>query len=238
MFITELKTDARELIKKNAPKIFIISVIFVSLTSLLTQFQFLMLNLESAFDQFYQYLSAGIPPGLDLLFSGIDPTGAALAVALWLILPIIEVGYLNYCMRINRKLNVDYKDILDGFLVFAKIILIRLITSSLVALGIIFFIFPGLVLHYMFRQSYYILLDASEKNVFRCIRESMTLMSGKKLDLFLIDLSFIGWDILSYIIYYSIPAPFFFPIVSVWLTPYKGIVRAAYYDKLIGNLMV
>lgn len=58
------------------------------------------------------------------------------------------------------------------------------------------------------------------------ISESRKLMDGHKGELFLLDLSFIGWAILA-----TIPLGLGWP----WLTPYYQATKANYYRQLAGD---
>lgn len=49
-------------------------------------------------------------------------------------------------------------------------------------------------------------------------------MRGHKWELFVLDLSFLGWMLLS-----ALFAP-----VSIWLDPYRAITNANYYNRLVG----
>ena len=60
-----------------------------------------------------------------------------------------------------------------------------------------------------------------EMGIMECIRESKRLMRGHKAELFVLDLSFIGWALLSII-----------PFVSVYTLPYTESTYALYYDQL------
>ena len=58
--------------------------------------------------------------------------------------------------------------------------------------------------------------------VMDCIRESKRLMYGRKGELFILDLSFLGWCLLTII-----------PFASVYVTPYIQTTRAGYYLAVI-----
>jgi len=224
--------------RDNAPKFFIISIIFIVIGTLMSELQFRLPGTSKAYDQLVQQITSGGQLSLDPLYSDLRPPGFALAFLLWLMRPVIDVGYMSCCLKTARGQGGNYKDLLDGFLFFGKIILIWLMVTILTALWSLLFIFPGIVAAYRYRQAYYILLDAPEKGVFRCIRESKQLMAGNKLDLFLLDLSFLGWFLLDFAVTAAIPAPFSVPIVSLYLTPYISLTRAAYYDRLLKKLVV
>lgn len=233
-----LKAGARKLMSENAPKLFIISIILVIITTLMSELQFRLPGTSSAYTQFLGQIAAGEQISPRLLYSNLRPPGVALAALLWLMQPVIEIGYKSYCLKTLRGSKGGYKDILDGFLYFGKVIIISIASLFLILLWSLLLLFPGIIAAYRYRQAYYILLENPEKGALQCIRESKRLMEGKKLELFLLDLSFIGWFILDYAVAMFIPLPFSFPIVSVFLTPYLGLTRAAYYDGLINRLVV
>jgi uncharacterized membrane protein len=70
----------------------------------------------------------------------------------------------------------------------------------------------------------YIFFDDPEKGALECIRESKAMTCGYKGKLFVLDLSFIGWAILSII-----------PLVSIYTTPYMSTTKANYYRALRGE---
>ena len=222
---------------ENAPKLFFVSALFVAITTVLSELQFRLPGTSAAFERFLERVSEGEIPSLSMLYSGLRPYGLALAAVLMLMLPVLNAGYMSYCMKICRGQGAEYKDILDGFLYFGKILLIFIVTSVLAFLWSLLLIIPGIVARYRYRQAYYILLDDPSKGVFQCIRESKQLMAGRKLDLFLLDFSFLGWYIANFIVILLLPLPFLFPIVSVWQTPYMGLAQTRYYDTLISNLV-
>ena len=234
----ELKATARRLISENAPKVFFVSIIYIVIITVVAELQIRLPGVAFAWEQFLERLYARELPGFGTLFSFFRPSGAALAFVLMLMLPVIEAGYMSYCLKINREQGGEYKDILDGFLFFLKILLISIITAFFTILWSLLFIIPGIVASLRYSQAIYILLDDPGKSAMQCIRESKSLMAGHKLELFLVNFSFIGWMFVNYVVILLLPLPFSFPVISIWLTPYMGLTHAAYYDKLIGRLVV
>ena len=241
MHISELKAGARGLLKENAPKIFVVSIIFILVVAVLGELELRLpgtlraLEQFRTLEQFREYLYAGYAGDARTGFFGefyshLRPSGAALAAVIVLITPIVKVGYMNYCIKISRRQGGDYKDIFNGFLVFGKIIIIFVVTTIFIFLWSLLFFFPGIIAFYKYRQAYYILLDNPEKGALQCIRESTSMMKGNKADLLLLDLSFIGWFALDIIVRMYVPFPF--PIIPVWLTPYSGLAHARYYNRL------
>ena len=238
MQISDLKAGARKLIFDNAPKLVFISLLYIVLDTLMSEFHFRLMGFSDYFPQLIERLSAGEIPNLNLLLSFFNPYGVFFALLLTLMAQIIRVGYISYCMKMHRGSGGDYKDLFNGFLHFVKILLMSVLIYIITLPLYMLFIIPGLVVSYMFRQAYYILLDAPEKGLFQCLSESIALMRGNKLNLFLLDLSFLGWAILNLSIVLLIPTPFALPLISIWLTPYMGLAQAAFYDELIVELLV
>ena len=228
---TELKQNSRELIIKNAPKLLLVGLVYIIVTTLISELQ---IRLPAPIN-IYQELRTGMIT-VEQFSASIRPSGLFLAFILGIMLPTISIGFKNYCLKIIRKQEGDYYDLLAGFGMFIKVIFISLVITVLVAFWSLLFIFPGIIAYYKYRQAYFILLDDPTKGVFHCINESKLLMSGKKIELFLIDISFAGWYLLNVMaLSFLIPV---FPIVSIWLTPYYGLTQAAYYDFIMKEVSV
>ena len=241
MIGSELKAGARELMRDNAPKLFIISTIFVIIVTVMSELQFRLPGTAVAYDRFLERIRAGEIPGIGLFYSNLRTSGVMLAVVIMILRPVIDVGFISYCLKVTRGLGGEYFDIFNGFIFFIKVLMIFIVTTFFQILWSMLFLLPGIAAHYRYRQSYYILLDAPEKGVMQCIRESKQLMAGNKLDLFLVDLSFAGWYILDFIFamtFTLLSIPVTVPIVSLWLTPYMGLTHAAFYNRLLGRFTV
>ena len=235
----ELKAGARKLMSENSPKILFVTVILVVVATLMSELQYRLPGTSNAVSQMLDQLAAGERLSVGLLYSNMKPPGVALAALLALMRPVVEVGYVRYCMNVSRGEKGGYGDLLDGFLFFGKIIMIFLIKLVLILLWSLLLIVPGVIAAYRYRQAYYVLLDDPDKGPIQCIIESRRLMSGRKIDLFLLDFSFLGWIILDIIvtnIMALLAVPFPLPIVSIYLTPYVGLTRAAFYNNLVSRL--
>jgi len=233
MPVSAVKAGARSLLLDNAPKIFLVTIVYLIITTVMTELEYRLPGFANAFNQYLDRLYTGTLPTPADFYSHLRASGLLLTTVLLLLHPVINVGFMRYCLNISRGLGGDYKNILDGFMFFAKIILINIISAVFIFLWSLLFIFPGIVASYKYRQAYYILLDAPEKSALQCIRESKQLMAGNKLDLFLLDLSFIGWVILDNIVVMLLPVAFTIPLISIWLMPYLGLTRTIYYDFII-----
>jgi len=234
---SELKANARKLIFDNTPRIFFISLLYVVLGLLVSWFTFrLPGNIDM--QNMYERLSAGEMFNLTMIFSNFRLTGLFLAVLFSLFQPIFDVGFISYCFKIFRRQETSYKDILDGFLYFLKVLLLFIIITALIFLWSLLLIIPGIIAAYRYRLAFYILLDDPSKCVIDCIKESGSLMYGAKVDLLIIDISFLGWFFLDFLFFLLSPLPFTVPVVSVWLAPYITLTRVGFYKQRINRLAI
>jgi len=232
-----LKAGARQLMFKNAPMLFFISLLYVILAAVISLLATRLLGIIGILDTLTRFASGELLDPLTLS-ANIRPLGAILAVVLLFLHPILDVGFASYCLKINRNKETDYKDIFNGFTIFIKIISIFIISTIFIFLWSLLFFIPGIVASYSYRQAYYILLDDPGKSAIQCISESKLMMHGHKVDLFVLDFSFLGWFFLDTAVVLLTPLPFAFPIVSVWLSPYLGLTRAAFYENRIAGIAV
>jgi len=232
-----LKAGARRLIFERSPRIFIISLIYVALAAVVSWLAFRLPGSINAQD-IYSRLLSGELLSLRIFYTNFRPTGVFFALLLLLFQPVLDFGFLSYCVKTNRNQKTDYFDLLNGFLFFVKVISLFLLILIFTLLWSLLLIIPGIVANYRYRLAYYILLDDPTKGALQCIAESKLLMQGKKVDLLTIDISFIGWFILDSIVLFAIPFSFAIPIVSIWLSPYLGLTRAAFYEEQVTNVAV
>lgn len=152
----------------------------------------------------------------------------AMGIALFILGSIVEVGY----MRFNLDLVDRQKDaeigIMFGYFNFWKTTACaRLLQSVYTLLWSLLFIIPGIIASYSYAMTSYMLAENPELTASEAIERSKQMMSGNRWRLFCMQISFIGWEILS--------ALLTFGIGSLWITPYKQAATAAFYREISGT---
>lgn len=139
----------------------------------------------------------------------------------------LSVGLAAFYLNIARSGKANIKLLFSSFTgdianTFVMDILrnLFLILWALVPFAGVFITF---VKRYSYAMAPYILVDNPEMNGCDAITASRTLMKGKKFKLFCLELSYIGWDILSI---------FTLGILQIWIVPRKAVARAAFYDSI------
>lgn len=91
-------------------------------------------------------------------------------------------------------------------------------------------IIPGWIKSYSYALTPYIVSDmvesGKEVGPTTGISESRKLMDGHKWELFVLDLSFIGWEILAFLT---------LGIGFIWLAPYIQVTKANFYRNIAGD---
>ncbi len=98
-----------------------------------------------------------------------------------------------------------------------------LLISLYTFLWTMLFMIPGIVKSYAYAMTPYIMMEKPEMGINDAITKSRQLMKGHKWKLFLLDLSFTGWMLLSIV---TLGIAFFY----VW--PYYSTARAQFYKEL------
>lgn len=125
---------------------------------------------------------------------------AAVAMVLKaLVFNIFTVGGSRFFLKLRKNQPVDFGEVFQNFrdktyLNIAKTTFIR---DVYVALFSILFIIPGIIKSYEYWAVNYILAVRPDLSHKEALYLSSRVMKGKKLDLFVLQLSFIGWNLLS-----------------------------------------
>ena len=91
------------------------------------------------------------------------------------------------------------------------------------------FVIPGIVKGLSYSMAHYVLADHPEMTARQALNESKRITQGHKGELFVLNLSFLGWQIL---------ASFTFGILYIWLIPYMQATVANFYRSLTAKTTV
>jgi len=231
-----LKAGARRNILNNFPLVLFNSLLYVAFITVIWWLSYRLPGIAS-FEDINSRLASGEIPSLRIIYTNFRPTGVFFAFLLLMLQPFFNVGFMSFCIKTFRSQKTEFNELFKGFIFFIKVISIFILSAVFVFLWSLLLIIPGIVAGYKYRQAYYILLEDPEKGALSCISESKLIMHGRKLDLFILDLSFIGWYFLRFMLMLT-PFLFIVPILSVWLYPYVGLTRVAFYENLTADIAV
>lgn len=121
----------------------------------------------------------------------------------------------------NTKTKAEFSDFINSFSHFVKAFLGFLWFYLWVGLWSLLFFFPGIVKAFSYSQMFFVLAENPKISVSKAMNISKVLTRNHKGDLFLMSLSFLGWEFLSMLTLF---------ILQIWIKPYEAMSFAnAYY---------
>lgn len=136
----------------------------------------------------------------------------------------LEVGVQRFFLR-NLNQPSEVKEVAHAFDTNYRNTVKGLFIRDLCILGwSLLFIIPGIVKSYEYRMMPYLYADDPTMTKERAFAESKQMMTGQKWNAFVLDLSFLGWNILS-----ALTLGF---LGIFYVNPYQGQTNAALYEKL------
>ncbi len=136
----------------------------------------------------------------------------------------LEVGCRNFLKK-NLKTPAELDELNAGFKPkYWHNLATMLLRNVFISLWSLLLIIPGIVMSYAYAMTPYLLSDYPELQAKEVTDLSRKMMKGHKWDLFVLDLSFIGWMLLSVLT---------LGILEVfYVGPYMASTRAAFYEEL------
>lgn len=153
-------------------------------------------------------------------------TGVGIIIKVFLTNPL-QVGCLHFFVKNTQAPPVELDTLGLGFRQYWHTVVTLFLTDLFIFLWTLLLIIPGIVKSYSYRMVPYILAEHPEMPPKEIIARSCKMMDGHKWHSFVLDLSFIGWYLLSI---------FTLGILNLfWTEPYKRSTEAALYLKLRGE---
>ena len=150
--------------------------------------------------------------------------GIGTVISLLIAGPIMYGCRYVFLMQARDGKEMVIEDLFEGFKAdFSQLFLLNLLQTLFIALWTCLLIVPGIVKAYAYSMSYYIKVDHPEYGWKECIDESRYIMNGHKAELFVLDLSFLGWIIVGALC---------LGIGTLWVIPYMEAAHAQFYESI------
>lgn len=147
-----------------------------------------------------------------------------LSILIGFVTTIFGYGFILYCLRLSRGTAQGFSDITEALPVSAKIVWLTIIMDVFIFLWSLLFIIPGIVAAYRYRMAPFVLMDNPQLTAREALNISKRITQGHKMDLFLLDLSFIGWHLLCAMT---------LGILYIWKLPYIETTYAHAYNWMV-----
>lgn len=136
----------------------------------------------------------------------------------------LSVGFALFTISILRTKTGEMSMLFSQYSKYIKILLVDMYRFILVFLQLLLFIIPGIVAAFSYSMTDYILADNDEIGVTEAVTLSKEMMKGHKWQYFCVNMSFLGWFILS-----GMTAGLLY---VAYVGPYYNITMAAFYERV------
>ena len=197
-----LKADARRRAAGYRPSPILAALIVFALGLLISTLSSYLMGgdrLTTALTNAAQFGPDAVEQAYISFFEHYSVSGVAvvLVVALEIMNYMVSVGFVIFSLHVSRDETAEIGNLFDGFGLFFRVLWLAILQGLFVFLWSLLLVVPGIIAAYRYRQALYLLLDHPEKSAWQCLRESAALMRGPKWELCVLDLSFLGWMLLS-----------------------------------------
>lgn len=159
-----------------------------------------------------------------LLVGAIQGVASITAIGAIIIAGPLAFGLCRMQVNVVMGKKPEFSDLFTGFSEnFGTSCILFILEGIFLALWSLLFIVPGIIKSYSYAMSQFIAQDDKEKDWSTCHNESIEMMKGHKWQLFVLDLSFIGWYLLGSLC---------LGIGTLFVTPYHYQARANFYMAL------
>lgn len=217
----DLKREAKGIVKSARVSAYRFSALVLVISLVVTFISnYVSLDDELAYSYSVMY-------DMDLSFLALHrafPSGVVLfvSIACTLLMNILYAGQIIYHLGIRRGEEMPYESLFDGFSFAGKVILLNIVQYIFVFLWTLLAVIPGIIAAYRYRFAIYNLCENPDIGVMEAIRMSKAQTKGFKWQLFVLDLSFIGWKFLISLT---------LDILSIWIGPYILQTDMGYFQQ-------
>ena len=148
--------------------------------------------------------------------------GVGMVVSI-ILTPAFALSTVRIYLMVVRGGTPEIKDSFSGFDDFFSAFKVTLLVGLYTFLWSLLFIVPGIIKGYSYSMSLFVLAENKGKSARECIAESKAMMEGRKMELFVLDLSFIGWYLLC-----SLTCGLAF----LYVTPLVNAAHANFYEEI------
>ena len=225
---TAAKLQAKQLIRESQPSMLTAALLYTLLTALIGWLSLRLTGVDTnTMNEMLRLASEGNSEAvMEMMTKATPSAGASLIDSLLrLAMAVVGVGFSLFVMNSVRRSQPALGNLLDGFGMFPRVLFLIILQIVFIFLWSLLLVIPGIIAAYRYSFAVYVMIDHPEMSAMDCLRESKRLTTGYKRQLFLLDLSFIFWFLLTMI-------PIVGYIAQVYVTPYMESARVLYYEQI------
>ena len=144
----------------------------------------------------------------------------------WVLEPAFTLSIVGVFLGICKGETPTVSNVFDGFYDLWCAFKVYFFTGIFIVLWSLLLIVPGIIKAYSYSMAIYILAENKGMPALEAISRSKEMMEGHKMDLFVLGLSFIGWNVLGIIT---------FGLAYIWAVPYMMATTTNFYNEIKGQ---
>lgn len=145
------------------------------------------------------------------------------SIASFIITPAFGLSFCIVYLKLTKKEETSVGDIFSGFNQTGRALWLNVLIAVFTFLWSLLFVIPGIIKSYAYSMAYYILADHPELTAREALAKSKEMMNGHKMELFVLQLSFIGW-------YFLVGLTF--GLAAIYVAPYISATTANFYNSI------
>ncbi len=144
-------------------------------------------------------------------------------VGSFIVVPAFSIAITRIYLGIAAGRKAEFTNIFDGFGDFWISFKTSFFVGIFTMLWSLLFIIPGIVKAYSYMMAPYIVAEDPSVGALEAISRSEKMMRGHKMEAFILELSFIGWILLTV---------FTFGVAAIYAGPYMQTTMVNFYNKI------
>ena len=140
---------------------------------------------------------------------------------------ILEFGIWKYILCVVRGEECTINTVYDYFKdssKWGKLYLSSIVVSLVTAAASLLFVVPGIIMGISLTFYMLVLIDNDCNIGYKdLLHKCHEMMNGHKMELFILGLSFIGWEMLATVT---------FGLLYIWLLPYQIVTNIMFYEQI------
>ena len=221
----QLKMEAKAITKNARVSAYLFTLLYLAIALVLDGLDWLVSGgtRNDVVTYMESYMGVDVSVYLNSPLSLPPVVSGFISIVVGLVAVVLSAGFIQYLMSVRKGIITPYATLFDGFLFAGKIILLSIVQYIFVFLWSLLFIIPGIIAGYRYRFALYNLCENPEMGVMEALNMSKAQTRGHKWELFVLDLSWIGWNILCALT---------LGILSIWITPYIQQTDIGYFQAI------
>ena len=212
---------------------FILSYLVMKLSGMSAMMESIAAEMQHAMEMGMPYADySAYVAGIDLTKYIPEPSffETLLCAAISVMSAVISAGYCGMCLKVSRGKEAVFMDMFSSFDRFFRFLWLIILRAVFIFLWSLLFVIPGIIAAYRYSQAIFVMHDNPDLTARQCLAASSEMMAGHKLELFVLQLSFIGWHLLNYFVTAFIGVG----LVQLWILPYTNVSLAVFYNYVSG----